>query len=513
MVRTPTLLLALVMANGIARAPAQPAEAAAHKQKGIAYAREGNPEAAEKEFRQAARLAPGDPEVLGSLGSVLAMSGKLEQSCEWLEKALAIQPGDMVTRRNLATNQWRLARLPEARLNLEKVLKANPADQQATLILGMVAESQQDHAHAAWLLASVPALLSAQPAAVMSLARAYYHTGKRAKARAVLEPMMSQPVSSEAVFLAGRMTLEAKDYETAERLWSSLRSSYPDPATLGFNIAQAQYHRNHFAASERTLKEEVMSAARVPSDAYNLLGWCLEKQDRRNEAIEAFTKAIELEPTRESNYIDLASILATSARRLTAAEAIARHAVELFPSSYNIWALRGSIETKLQQYKDAVESYSVAANLKPNSADPQREVAIALWSSGESKQATHRFDQLLAAFPKDALTFEAYGTALFKTASGEEMMAQATQLLEKAISLDASLAEPHFYLGNRALDQGNLREALSHLETAVKLDPRSSKMRFALSRALKRAGRTPESQREFAVYSRLKSDEDQAEQR
>src|SRR6266851_4243720 len=97
-----------------------------HKERGLTYAKAGNVEAAERELRQAAESAPNDAEILGTLGSILAMSGKLDESTGWLEKALARDPENDITRRNLATNQWRLGRLPDARRNLEKVLKVNP---------------------------------------------------------------------------------------------------------------------------------------------------------------------------------------------------------------------------------------------------------------------------------------------------------------------------------------------------------------------------------------------------
>src|SRR5260370_41209264 len=137
-----------------------------HKQSGLTYAKAGNFEAAERELRQEAEAAPNDAEILGTLGSILAMWGKLEESIGWLEKALARDPENNITRRNLATNQWRLGRLPEARRNLERLLKANPGDQQATLVLGMVAENQHDYALAARLLATVSALDRTQPAAI-----------------------------------------------------------------------------------------------------------------------------------------------------------------------------------------------------------------------------------------------------------------------------------------------------------------------------------------------------------
>ncbi|PYT22959.1 MAG: hypothetical protein DMG58_29020, partial [Acidobacteria bacterium] len=87
------LLLALILTAplGWTQSP-PPAESADHKERGLTYANAGNLEAAERELRQAAESAPNDAEILGTLGSILAMSGKLEESTGWLEKALARDP-------------------------------------------------------------------------------------------------------------------------------------------------------------------------------------------------------------------------------------------------------------------------------------------------------------------------------------------------------------------------------------------------------------------------------------
>lgn len=192
---------------------------------------------------------------------------------------------------------------------------------------------------------------------------------------------------------------------------------------------------------------------------------------------------------------------------------IINRAARQFPSSYDIWALKGSIETQLQQHTDAVQSYTMAARLRPDSPEPLRALALARWSNGQDAEAIRSFEQLIRRFPQNAECYEAYGTALFKTASGEKPAARAAELLRKAVALDPSLAEPRFYLGTLALDRGDVEEALHQLEAGVRLDPRSSRMHFALSRALKRAGRSADGEREYAAYTKLKSAEEQAESR
>lgn len=506
------LPLFFVAACPLGAAQAQPAEVRDHAAKGLEYAGRGDFEAAERELRQSVEQASKDPRILGALGGVLAKLGKIEESNIYLEQALALDPGDTVTRRNLATNQWRIGRLDAARGNLERVLQAKPGDQQAIFLLGMVAENQHDHARAAKLLESVPGLVRTEPVAITALASAYYHIGDKDKARAALRVISSQPAHAEVVYGAARVALEAKDYEVAERLLSLIRSTYPDPAAVDFDIALAGYHQNRFADSEKILTA-LVATGRGGGAIYNLLGWCLEKQGKRNEAIDALTKAIEQEPSKESHYLDLAGILATSIKRLPAALAIASQAAQLFPSSYGVWARKGSIETSLQQFQDAARSYTVAVELKPDLAEPRRALALAKWSGGETPEAIEAFEGLIERFPKDALNYEAYGTALFKTASSEEMTVRAARLLEKAISIDPTLAEPHYYLGNLALTQGNTEQALYHLEAGAKLEPQSSKMHFALSRALRRGGRNQQSQQEYEAYTKLKHEEEQAELR
>lgn len=490
----------------------QAPEAGDHTEKGLALARAGDLDAAEKELRQSVELTPNAPQALGALGSILAMREHFEESSRYLAKALALAPGDAATRRNLARNQWKLGQFREAQENLERVLKASPGDPQATFLLGMVAESEHDHARAARLLASVPALVRAQPLAITGLASAYYHTGHRDEARATLDWLPAHSSNPQATYVAARAALEGRDYEMAERLLSSIRAVYPDPAGLGFNLALAQYHQKRFAEGERTLMEMV-AAGHASGSAFNLLGWCLEKQGRRNEAIEALSKAIEQEPANEKHYLDLAGILATSTRRLAAALAIAGEAAQRFPSSYGVWLSKGLIETKLQQYEDAVHSYRKAVQLKPDSAEPRRALAMVQWSNGETAAAVQCFEQLLARFPQDAMNYEAYGTTLLDSAAAPDMTRHGTDLLRRAITLDPSLADAHYYLGNAALAQGNAEEALGHLETAVKLDPRNSKVHFALSRALKRAGRSADGERELDAYTQLKREEEQVEQR
>jgi len=85
----------------------------------------------------------------------------------------------------------------------------------------------------------------------------------------------------------------------------------------------------------------------------------------------------------------------------------------------------------------------------------------------------------------------------------------AVELLRTAVTLDASLAEPHYQLGKLALREEKNREALEELETAVKLDPKSSKESLCAGAGVSAArGRAQDAARQVQVFQSLKSKEE-----
>jgi tetratricopeptide (TPR) repeat protein len=84
--------------------------AESHADLGLQLARQGDLVRAESELRQAAQLAPADPEILASWGTVLAMQNKLEESSQVFKRTLTVSPPNITVRRYLAANLWQLHR-------------------------------------------------------------------------------------------------------------------------------------------------------------------------------------------------------------------------------------------------------------------------------------------------------------------------------------------------------------------------------------------------------------------
>jgi tetratricopeptide (TPR) repeat protein len=465
-------------------------------------------EKAETEFRRAVEQSPSNVEYVDTLARILAREQKFQEAIGWFQKAVKLDPTDLKLRRDLATAQWQAGKLEAARDNLESILKATPKDEQVTLLLGMVYAELKDYIRAAKLLDSVEPLVRQHPESIVALAQSYYGIGRKDKACELLNSLKSHPAGPQVVFLGGQVATDAADYETAEELFTSIKSTFPDHATLGYKLASVQFRANRVEASQRTLLD-LISAGDQNSEVYELLGWCYHKQGQIEEAVRAFEKAIELEPAQEGNYLGLGTIFLEQ-RQFRPARSVAEDLLARHPDSCNGYLLKGMAQLQLGEFTDAVESYGRALQLDPTAPEAHVGLASAQWSAGMTAAATNTFDENLKRFPRDANNCQEYGRFLLKQAETGDRTAEARAiaLLDKAIGLNGSLPESHFLLGNLLLTKEEIPQALPHLERAVQLDPQASRYRLALARAYRRAHRNDDAARELQAFQSLKAAEE-----
>ncbi len=500
------LLAAALAANLAAQETARQ-----HDDRGIDLAQSGNLPAAEAELRRAVQLDPRNAHILGNLGTVLAMEGKLEESNPFLEKAIQLAPQALVLRQYLAANLWQLHKPAEARAQLQMILKAQPQNQQAIFLLGMVSENLKDYAAAARLLATVPDLVRQHPESVAALALSQYHTGNREEARKTLGILLEHPGDARAALIGARTASEARDYEEALHLLQAAGASNPGLPGLAYNIALAEYNAGRYADCETKLLA-LASTRQDSGEVENLLGWCYEKQGKHGLAIPALRQAIALGPDQESNYLDLGGVL-RGAKALPAALAVAEQGVERFPKSARMWSLKGSVELSMNHYPDAISSYSRADELDPNDAAALLGLGKAREGRGSSVEAANAFEEGARKFPRDARFALEYALLMLRRVDAGDKTAKprAVEALHKAVAIDPSSAEAHYQLGNLALEDGRPNEAFNELQRAAQLETNASKIHFALARACRRLGQKAAAAREMIEFQKLKEQEQSAE--
>jgi tetratricopeptide (TPR) repeat protein len=357
---------------------------------------------------------------------------------------------------------------------------------------------------------SVPDLVQLDVESIVALANSYYNTSQSEKAGQTLRALLNHPAEFEGVFMGGQVAASAKDYDTAEKLFMSIKTTYPDRALLGYNIALVQYRANRFNESQKTLLD-LISTGYETSALYNLLGWCYEKQHELRRAAGAFVQAIDRDPSREANYLDLGTILMDN-KQFEMAYAVAKRAAEVLPNSYRVYKNKGLAELKIRLFTGAVKSYSRASKLNPADSGASLGLAMAQSGAGMIREAQATYEKGIKQFPGDAQYYLQYARMLSWRAESGEVVAESrvAVLLKTALSLDNSLSEAHYELGKLALRNGDNKQALEHLKIASKLDPESTGIHYTLARTYGGLGEREEAEKEFQIFQRLKGEEDKA---
>ena len=481
---------------------AQTEDAQSHADMGVQFARSRDMAHAEEELRRAVTLAPTNAEFLSTLGTVLAMDNKLEESTDTFRKALQFAPQDFTSRRYLAANLWQLHRYPEAKRELQIILREHPNDAPSRLLLGMVSENSGDYAVAARMLSSVPQEIEKRPESIAALASSYYHLKEREKARATIGKLSSLR-AIKPVLLGAQIADQAGDFEESERLLNSITGAAGDSPDIQFRKANVQYHAGHFAQCQTTLGP-LLTGSGGTAQMYNLMGWCYHQLKKPKEATEAFEHAIALAPADESNYVDLIKVLEAHYFLQVALDA-ANRAAALFPKSVAILNLKGSIERRRFHFNDAVTSYKQAIQLQDDNLESWLGLVRSQISAELISDATSTFGLALERFPNEARLKFLYAEMLITHADNGDRatISRAEQMLKQAITDDPINSRALLELGKIELNDGRLAEACQHLERAVKLSPQDRDVHFVLWRVYRSLNRTADAARELKTFQRL----------
>lgn len=179
---------------------ADPADADAWANLGIARERQGDLRDAEEAYRKAIALAPEAPRPRYNLGTLLARRGEAREGIEQLQAAVRLAPDFQDARVNLATALADRGDAAGALTQYDEILRRNPAD--ATVryrrALALLQLGRADAANAA--VAELAKLVQADPEATeprAALAQALLRAGRDREARAELEAGLERTKSPD----------------------------------------------------------------------------------------------------------------------------------------------------------------------------------------------------------------------------------------------------------------------------------------------------------------------------
>jgi len=478
-------------------------QAREHSERGLTFASNGDFENAGAELRIAVALAPRNAQYLYALGAVLAQQGKLQEAINYFQQAVKLDPTNLVIRRNLAAAEWQIGDLEDAEKNLELILQHRPNDADVSFLLGMVLENRGTYAKAAKLLAAAHGQLNAHPEAVAALLHCYYETSQLVEAHSLEDTLLKDPSQTQPILMSAGVAERAGDYPSAEKMLTALHDLYPSSSEVNYQFAILRYRMDAYSEAEAILRQLISEDGEARY--FNLLAWCLAKEDRISEAVQVFDRAINLAPGEDSNYVDLATALMRADLLAPALEA-ATKAIEVAPGSYNAYRVRGQIQMRQHDLNAAVESYGRAAELNNSSPEALLDLAGAQAAAGQFRKASALLQASIKKYPRVAQFYYQYAVILIYHSDLEQRQSQsqAMVLLEKTLALDHSIAGAYYELGNIYLQQNQAAKAVAELQEAEKLDPSDENTHYSLWIGLRKLGRQQEAEEELQSFRRLK---------
>lgn len=267
-----------------------------------------------------------------------------------------------------------------------------------------------------------------------------------------MEAAISAPPSNPRSSIAGnqqpqRVSPKSETPMQTGGVHMSKPNSSNTPKTTAENTPGPLPQGNVYSADQLRVIEGDNSNAYV----WNEKGNALFKRGSFNEAIEAYNKAIQLDPTFGWPYSNLALTYLTQGQY---AEAVLLYqkGIELSNSDKDkaiSWNGLGNVYRCLNDYANAVAAYQKAADLDPETAG-MRDGADS-FQSGQSSRNAQVWNDL--------------GELFFKAGNYSE----ATNAFQKAMELEPAYGWPHSNLGRVLASQGKYEEAIPLLQKSIEL--------------------------------------------
>jgi tetratricopeptide (TPR) repeat protein len=496
-----------------------PRSADAHNWLGVAYMQANRLVDATAAFRQAIRLKPDFVRAHNNLGSTLAQAGDFQKGVEAFRAGLKYAPDDLLLRLNLGTALRNVGDSAGAAEHFAFALQRDPGNPEVHHQLGQTLRQQGDLAGAVREFETALDLNPEYPDSYYILGQTLRQMG--AKSKPDPEVDRARELARKGDFRAGIDMLRAvlarnpedadARYTLGAALWFSgaKADALPEldaavrlnPASADAAHLRAIAHRqaSEFHEARRLLQHAIAIDPKSPA-AYFDLGIVFLLLQRRAHAIGQFEAGLNLptaappdlgeaiaalrssEPDAEGHNI-LGRMLGMAGAPPGEVIAAFESAIRLRPDYAEAHNSLGLVYTQLNQDEKAAAAYREAIRLRPDYAAAHGNLG-ALLTTTDPPQAVKELEKAVSLQP--GLLKAQYNLAL--AYGGDKEIAQ----LRKLLAANPGYPRADFSLGKALLRKGVVKEAIAHLELAVKQEPSFGDAHYQLGLALTRAGRGDE---------------------
>lgn len=225
----------------------------------------------------------------------------------------------------------------------------------------------------------------------------------------------------------------------------------------------------------------------------------LNKQHRYNEALEKFTKAVNLSLDTHRYHQAVYMTYIAMRRGLQGIQYYKTLAAQ-HPANGTVHYWLGRFYVETQALEEAVREFREAARLAPRDEHPFVSLGHISLRLGKEKEALEAYAQANKLSPRIAGVHAGLGNIHFRRKRYDE----AQKEYETALAIDPSLTEPRYNLGVIYEKKGEIGKAVKQWEKLVEDDPNESAAREKLARVYFLGERYLDAVREYTMLSQVK---------
>ena len=394
----------------------------------------------------------------------------------------------------------------EAAAPLEKLVKELPQSFEVHELLGLVYAAESQDGKANEHLAKAVRLKPDSVAARSNLAASYARLGKYDLAVEQFSKAQElDPANYDTNHNLGEAYIHGGNVGKALPYLEKAQRINPAAYDNGYDLSLACLISGKLGEA-RTYVQNLLTLKNT-GELHNLLGQIEEKDGQFVAAENQFESAARMEPS-ESNLFDWASELLLH-RTLDPAVKVFEEATARYPDSPRMMVGLGMAYYSRGNYDDAVKAFLNGADLNPSDARCYKFLARAYDSSpSQATEVIDRFKKFAGLQPHNGQALYYYAMSLWKGKRAQDPdldLKQIESLLKKAIAESPTLPEAHLQLGNLNADQGRFAEAIPEYQRALELDADLADAHYRLGQAFVRTGQKDRAQGEFDVYQKLRA--------
>jgi tetratricopeptide (TPR) repeat protein len=184
---------------------------------------------------------------------------------------------------------------------------------------------------------------------------------------------------------------------------------------------------------------------------------------------------------------------------------------KLSPDSWRVHEVLGQADAEAYREEDAIGEFQLAIRAAPHEPGLNEELGDVCWTAGKFQEADDAYSEEIKADTANAIALYKLGSLRVTRANA----ASGVPLLERALAIDPSITDVHYYLGKGNVALGKYDVAIEHFKLAT--NPQGTEELqimswYQLAMLYRNLHRMQESGEALAIFRKMKTARDRRQE-